>query len=75
MGDLLFRHSLPRILDADLHIISAFLGTDKDLPTRIREFPGIISQRVDHEQGQGLVSLDHGLGRLNDQIHSLQGKS
>ena len=64
MVELFLRHTLSRIFDSNLHTVVKVGGKDADTAITGRKLTGIVGQRVEHEEREHLVGLDHGFCRL-----------
>ena len=69
---LLFRHTLPIIFNGNLNRLLHRPSRNNDMSAWRRVLSGVIGQRVEHEQREGLVGLNDSIGRLHHQINSFQ---
>ena len=71
VSQLVISHALAGVFDSDFHTIVEVAGRDGDTAVLGREFTGVVSQRVEHEEGEHLVSLDDGLRALHFKFDTL----
>ena len=70
VGELFLGHTLPSVLDGNLHTVGKFRSRDRHPTVATGKLSGIVGNGVQHEEGEHLVGFHDGLRRLYRQIHT-----
>ena len=70
MGKLFLGHTLPGVLDGNLHTVCKFRSGDCHPAVATGKLTGIVGHRVQHEEGEHLVGFHHCLRRFYRQVHA-----
>ena len=71
MVELVLGHALAGVFDGNLYTVVEVACRDGDAAVLGRELTGIVGQRVEHEEGEHLVGLDHGFRGLHLEVDAL----
>ena len=74
MPQLVFGNAATVILDRHFDKVAAVGGLNDDPSPTPGELAGVVGQRVDHEEGECLVGLDHEIGILHAKLYAVHGK-